>query len=397
MIDSYEKRRLMEISQIPCAIKLNGDFCKCFEQVDFEKIIHVRTAEYSFQFVENEDNCDSLGTLSFDNMLEINVMHNESKFKYQIDNINKKSEKSIFYVGKYVLFTLNIYRDDLNFTKGYNQRFDLIAKEKDAQRQFEELDSEFSTTGYYAPLQIEIGGKFTFNACSLIQKKLSKSVLKSNTNIDAQYLNNNSNLFKMEKDEFNKLFSSTQKIIQGGDIYQENFEKWKETVNLQNAVVIGYKNLLRIETLINKEIYLRLKDGIQFLENKYNTRKAFFNKCEEIKKMKSNYKNPGKKRNGSGSYKEGFCQTQEFPKINVIEYKCSTVGKKFSRTRKECNECFPNLIVGWEIEDNWKDGTNGSWEINDALLTHNLNALFISQLFRGQDYTLKIYEMEVPK
>ena len=66
-------------------------------------------------------------------------------------------------------------------------------------------------------------------------------------------------------------------------------------------------------------------------------------------------------------------------------------GKNFSRVEKEYNEYISSLIVGFEIEDNWKDGTNGSWEINDALLSHNIKAKFVSQYFRGQSYNLKIY------
>ncbi len=72
-------------------------------------------------------------------------------------------------------------------------------------------------------------------------------------------------------------------------------------------------------------------------------------------------------------------------------------GQNFKRVEKEFNEYIPSLIVGFKIEDDWKDGTNGSWEINDALLSHNLKAKFVSQLFRGQSYNLKVYTIDMVK
>ena len=64
------------------------------------------------------------------------------------------------------------------------------------------------------------------------------------------------------------------------------------------------------------------------------------------------------------------------------------------KLKKKFDEYFSGVVVGFEIEENWKDGTNGTWEINDCLLSHNVNAKFVSQTFRGQSFTLKIYEME---
>ena len=71
-------------------------------------------------------------------------------------------------------------------------------------------------------------------------------------------------------------------------------------------------------------------------------------------------------------------------------------GKTFSRVEKEIDEYFLGIIVGFEIEDCWNDGTNGNWEVNDALLSNNIKAKFVSQLFRGQHYNLKVYSMEKP-
>ena len=69
-------------------------------------------------------------------------------------------------------------------------------------------------------------------------------------------------------------------------------------------------------------------------------------------------------------------------------------GKAFSRVEKQFNENFTGIIVGFEIDDCWNDGTNGKWEVNDALLSYNIKAKFVSQLFRGQRYNLRVYTME---
>lgn len=388
------KERLMEISQLPCAIKLNGDFCKCFEKVPFNKIDLVKKTEYRFEFLESEENNINLDTLEFENMFDINIMRDESKFKYQVRSLDSDSKKSIFYVGKYILYTLNIYRDDLKFTKGYNNRFGIIAKESDVQRQFELLDKEFSTIGYYVPLQIEIGGKFTFNADNFIQNQISKSSLKSNANIDLKFIKNNINFFNLTKEDLYHMFSSTQKILRGGDIFVENFEQWKKTVNLENAVVVGYKNLQKIETLIREDFSSQLKGALQLLDDKYNARKEYYTICEDLKRIKSNNKNLGRR---NGSYQEGFCHTKNVPKIDVIKYECSETGRMFQKVRNEYNNSFENIIVGWKIEDVWKDGTNGDWEINSPLLSHEINVKFISQTFRGERFNLEVYVMEIPK
>ena len=60
----------------------------------------------------------------------------------------------------------------------------------------------------------------------------------------------------------------------------------------------------------------------------------------------------------------------------------------FQKVRNEYNNSFENIIVGWKIEDVWKDVTNGDWEINYPLLSHEINVIFISQTFRGERFNL---------
>lgn len=115
---------------------------------------------------------------------------------------------------------------------------------------------------------------------------------------------------------------------------------------------------------------------------------------DDIIKKLENRSSKGQNRTGISNYYEGICEEQNSPKISVKTFECNMDGKKFSRVEKVFDENIPGIIVGIKIEDCWNDGTNGKWEINDALLSSNIKAKFVSQLFRGQHYNLKVYSME---
>ena len=115
---------------------------------------------------------------------------------------------------------------------------------------------------------------------------------------------------------------------------------------------------------------------------------------DDIINTLKNRQSKGQKRSGTSNYSEGYCQEKNSPKITVNTFTCNMDGKAFSRVEKQFNENFTGIIVGFEIDDCWNDGTNGKWEVNDALLSYNIKAKFVSQLFRGQRYNLRVYTME---
>ena len=117
---------------------------------------------------------------------------------------------------------------------------------------------------------------------------------------------------------------------------------------------------------------------------------------EDIINKLENRKSKGKKRFGTSSYSEGICEEKNSPKISVKKFSIELSGKPFQKVEKEINENIPEIIVGFEIDDRWNDGTNGKWEINDALLSKKIEAKFVSQLFRGMHYNLMVYYMEKP-
>jgi hypothetical protein len=157
---------------------------------------------------------------------------------------------------------------------------------------------------------------------------------------------------------------------------KETFSDWK---------YVSFREINR-QNIPRKEPEIRYDD---YGEQKYDEM------IEEVKKKIDRKKN-GKNRTGSGNYKEGICEEKRCPKITCKKFEIKTT-KTFGHSEEEINEYINGIIVGVEIVDNWKDGTNGSWELNDALLSHKIKAKFVSQLFRAESFTLKVYEMTKDK
>lgn len=391
-----EQSQLMRKCHFPCSIKLNGDYAKCFENIPFDKIQYSEANIYKYEFIESEENTLNLGTLEFKNDLEINFMHNDIKFLHQAKNINKEFKKSIFYVGKYILYTLNISPSDITFDLYYKNMFENIAQSNDSdEEKCNQLVDEFQSIGFYVPLQIEIGGKFTFNADNFIKNQNKNSSTYSNINLNMKAFSNENNFFNINNYDLKKIFSSSQILINGGNTQIEDFEEWKKTININNAEVIGYKNLKKIETFIDFKIQNKLKGAINLMNAKYNARKKYFEIIETVKIIKEEKKFL---QNSDNSSQQGICETSTSPKIEVIRYQCKSEGQFASKIKRRFSQSFEHIIVGWKIIDRWNDGTNGVWNMNkNPLLSHSIDADFLSKAFRGQHFEIDIYVMAIPK
>ena len=361
-IRDEERKKLKDISHFPCSVNLNGDYCSsCFESINFNKVQIVdMKGNYTFKFVISKDSNINLGTFDFENMVEINIYHNDNKFKKTVENFNQNLRNSYYLIVKKVLYTLNIKQDDLQFTK-------------------------------FSPLQIEIGGFFAFDASEIINNDFSDSQLKSDTDLQLKILNAKNNFSKISKNYLESKFCSFQTIINGGDINEKVMTKWEKTLTLENAAVIGYKNLVEIISLIPEKYFYNIKGGIDLFKKKYDARNEYVKIYDNIKNIKNG--KTFKKDSSQG----GHCKTSEVPKIRVENFDCRLEGKAFSHVRENINKTFDSIIVGWKVIDRWKDGTNGTWEVkNCPLLTYNINITFVSKLFRGQHFTVEVYLMEVP-
>ena len=398
---SSEKQKLMEICHLPYSIKTNGEYCNtCFKNIPVEKIVvENKNGEYTYEYTASEENISNLGNLDFENMFEINLIHNESNFKAkaQMQNQDEKAKKSIYYVGKYILYTLNICPDDIEFVEHYQNLFRNQNRINDVDLS-KKLDKEFTTIGFYVPLQIEIGGKFYFKVDELFKNTLSNNAVNASLNLDYKTIKDTMNLMKISSQDLKSKFGHIETKRIGGNTLEDNFEIWKKTITLDNASVIGYKNLKNIDSLISNELSFKIRVALDLLNDKYNARKEYMRVYEKILKIKNdkilNKKIQIKKKE---SYQEGECHISEIPKIEVESFSFRDKGKVFQRIERNYKHSFENIIVGWKIKENWNDGTNGEWEVKTCpLLTHEMDANFISQRFRGQNFTVEVYTMVTP-
>ena len=153
-----------------------------------------------------------------------------------------------------------------------------------------------------------------------------------------------------------------------------------------------------VDSLIPNELSFKIRVALDLLNDKYNARKEYMRVYDKILKIKNdkilNKKIQIKKKE---SYQEGECHISEIPKIEVESFSFRDKGKVFQRIERNYKHSFENIIVGWKIKENWNDGTNGEWEVKTCpLLTHEMDANFISQRFRGQNFTVEVYTMETP-
>lgn len=64
---------------------------------------------------------------------------------------------------------------------------------------------------------------------------------------------------------------------------------------------------------------------------------------------------------------------------------------------KEFHKDFNDIIIGFGIIDNRKDGHNGEWTIkNEPLGNKEITIDFASGFLREQNFTIDIYLMEIP-
>ena len=81
-------------------------------------------------------------------------------------------------------------------------------------------------------------------------------------------LNAKNNFSKISKKYLESKFCSTQTKINGGDTNEKVMTEWEKTLTLDNAAVIGYKNLVEIISLIPQKYFSNIKGGIDLLKKK---------------------------------------------------------------------------------------------------------------------------------
>ena len=95
--------------------------------------------------------------------------------------------------------------------------------------------------------------------------------------------------------------------------------------------------------------------------------------------------------------RNGICNEQEEPKIYRKFFERQCEGEFLKRSVLKLDEKFDDIIVGWQIESCWRDGTNGEWELKyNPLLCKKIECEFISKRFRGQRFNIHVFLIKYP-
>lgn len=137
-----------------------------------------------------------------------------------------------------------------------------------------------------------------------------------------------------------------------------------------------------------------LPDEMISLKHTIDSKNDYYVKKKEVRGF-----GPGPTESNSDQivWSNGITTVSDFPKIYVKQFESRGDGKPFQKIKLIVNQKFDDIIVGWKITDNWKDGTNGSWYMQgNPLLTNKINVEFTSKSFRGEHFSTFVYLMKYP-
>lgn len=145
-----------------------------------------------------------------------------------------------------------------------------------------------------------------------------------------------------------------------------------------------------IPDFLDKETKSKLKNALNLINKKYDKRKDYYDKINEAKECittKDLIEGNQNKRNG-------LCIKDD------LIY-CETIPIK-GNVAKNVQMSFSEIIVGWKINSNIKDGNNGNYKFYDPILTKTIDFNFepkSKKLFgkNEQNYDLEIYLMKFPE
>ena len=143
-----------------------------------------------------------------------------------------------------------------------------------------------------------------------------------------------------------------------------------------------------------KENNFSLPGEIFTLKNTIDSKHEYY----KLKKEVRGY-GPGPTKTTKGVYewRNGVTNESDFPKVYLKTFRSEGDGKAFKKIKLVVDEKFDDIIVGWKINDNWRDGTNGDWVMEEnPLLANKIKVEFTSQAFRGECFTTSVYLLKYP-
>ena len=340
-------------------------------------------------------------------LFDITILHSYFNF---LREVNEKLNESIIYesnsfVAKIIISSVTMISDELCLENSFISKIEKIANENSYTdiEKAKELDKLIDAHGYFIPLKIYFGGLFILESED-IEKYISKDYLKklegeieskfklkdNDTYIDNK-INITGNYNKNSYDIFNELYSISKKVVLGGEINTDNFNDWKNSINIQNAEAISYDNIIKITYLLDEDLKIKLKEPFRLIDIKYENRRKYYETINKLKEIKR----PGSvSRNGNDDFELGFnCNYH-----NLIYTKISKVDEEWQigKVKKTKESSSNDIIVGVKIISNKKH--NGKWTIEEnPLLKNNMNIKFTSDNWRGLKYDIIIYAMRFPE
>ena len=336
------------------------------------------------------------GNMDFSTLLDISIYHNDFNFKSEVHKIisNTYESESFSFISKIIIGSISIFSKDIELTQNFNDTINIIANEQSYtnKEKAERLDELINFYGYFIPLKINFGGLFMIDSQDIKNSKseeyikiLNGSLDMSSTKIDVDYDNDLKNIL-------NEIYSNSKKVVKGGDLTKDNFDDWKSSINIKNAEIVNYENIIKITNLLDENIKIKLKEPLKIIDEKYEKRKQYY---EIVKQLKQRKKSGNIKRKGDDQYELGFVSEVS----NLIEIQTQKIYKKkkaFSYVKINKDISTKDIIVGIKIISNKDD--NGKWEIKEnPLLTNEMSIKFESNWWSGLNYKILIYTMKFPE
>ena len=401
------KKYLEERPIIPCLLisKENDRIEKnlgCLEKIPFSKIIHSKENYYRDYLRENADDYEIVKDRNFAGKIALNgnPLNFETKLNYS--KMNKK--KYTIFVGEYKLYSFTIKEQDLSFTSHYIRQFQKIAYSNSSDKEkAKESEKIFQHIGYYIPTKIYIGGsiinKFDSSKSSKVRdsvmdlkNELSFDVKKVKIDTDLKFNKKNKQLLKYILED-----SSTEII---GGKKSDDIDKWIKSINLENSHVIECTNIIGAKDIVKDDIRKKLEIPLKMIEDNYSRKSIYLKTIEELKIIKlDTYE-------GRDDFIFGKCKKNKGDSEPLIYEKSFWIRREPKlvfliipvTSNRSLHETFDDIIVGFKIIDNRKDGYSGYWKIEEnPILKKEINISFSSDFARKQDHSVYVYLMKCPK
>lgn len=304
--NNSKKYYKMKSISLPVSLKQengNINWNNCFSTIPFNKLKYHEIYKFSSEKIEVESNSsiNNVKTLGINNNIDF-IIQNDTDFKSDSFKENNYNNKTRNYICKYILYTVEIDSSKIHFNNYYKNLFKQIAKSyEDDNDKASRLEEIFKLTGFYVPLQLDIGGMFMSKMYYYdMNYSYRENYRFGNSFYFKSFFNNEINYNNLNSNKCSELFLNKEKKIIGGNIYEENLESWKLSINERNAMPVGYKNFAKITDFISNKIKLKLLKPLKIVEKKYELRKKYLEIIQKLQKTKKKDYISGKFSNNNG-------------------------------------------------------------------------------------------------